>query len=84
MPMFFIWGYIRSVASSGTAVFFTMLTEVIGAFLARYYFWPRYGKQQWRQYAMVIAVGFGVGMSLIGMCCAALAMIAKAVSASEF
>jgi len=84
MPMFFIWGYIRSVASSGTALFFTMLTEVIGAFLARYYFWPRYGKQQWRQYAMVLAVGFGVGMALIGMFCAALTMISKAVSVTTF
>ena len=84
MPMFFVWGYIRSVASSGTALFFTMLTEVIGALLARYYFWPRFGKQQWRQYAMVLAVGFGVGMSLIGMSCAALQMIAKAVTVSTF
>jgi len=84
MPMFFIWGYIRSVASSGTATFFAMVTEVIGAFVARYYFWPRYGKQQWRQYAMVTAVGFGVGMSLVGMSCAALQMIDKAVSVSTF
>ncbi len=30
---------------------------------------------------MVLVVGFGVGMSLVGMFCAALAMIVKAVSA---
>jgi len=84
MPMFFVWGYIRAVASTGTAVFFAMLTEVIGALLAKYYFWPRYGKQQWRQYAMVLAVGHGVGMALIGMVCAAVQMIDKAVTASLF
>lgn len=84
MPIFFIWGYIRSVASSGTASLFTLLTEVIGALLARHYFWRRYGKQEWRQYAMVMAVGFGVGMSLVGMICASLAMINKAVSVSTF
>lgn len=84
MPMFFVWGYIRSVASSGTDKFILMLTEVIGALLARFYFWPRFGKQQWRQYAMVLSVGFGVGMSLIGMSCAALQMISKAVSVSSF
>jgi hypothetical protein len=84
MPMFFVWGYIRSVASSGTATFFAMLTEMIGALIARYYFWPRFGKQEWRQYAMVLAVGFGVGMSLIGMSCAAVQMISKAVSVSTF
>ncbi len=84
MPIFFIWGYIRSVASSGTSSLFTLLTEVIGAFLARFYFWKRYGKKEWRQYAMVMAVGFGVGMSLVGMICASLAMIDKAVSVSTF
>ena len=84
MPMFFIWGYIRAVATSGVATFFSLLTEVIGALIARYYFWPRYGRQQWRQYAMVLAVGFGVGMSLIGMCSAAVLMVVKAVSATQF
>ena len=84
MPMFFVWGYIRGVASAGAATFFAMFTEVIGALIARHYFWPRYGRQQWRQYAMVLAVGFGVGMSLVGMFCAATLMIAKAVSATSF
>ena len=84
MPIFFVWGYIRAVASAGAATFFAMFTEVIGALLAKYYFWPRYGRQQWRQYAMVIAVGFGVGMSLVGMFCAALQMISKAVTATAF
>ena len=84
MPMFFVWGYIRAVASAGAATFFAMFTEVIGALLAKYYFWPKYGKQQWRQYAMVLAVGFGVGMSLVGMFCAATLMISKAVSATTF
>ena len=84
MPIFFIWGFIRAVASAGAATFFTLITEVIGALLARYYFWPRYGTQQWRQYAMVLAVGFGVGISLIGMVCAAVLMISKGVSPSDF
>lgn len=84
MPMFFVWGYIRAVASAGVATFFTMFTEIIGALLARYYFWPKFGKQHWRQVAMVLAVGFGVGMSLVGMFCAATLMISKAVSATPF
>ncbi len=84
MPMFFVWGFIRGVASAGAATFFAMFTEVIGALVAKHYLWPRYGRQQWRQYAMVLAVGFGVGMSLVGMFCAATLMIAKAVSATAF
>jgi hypothetical protein len=84
MPIFFIWGFIRAVASAGAATFFTLITEVIGALLAKYYFWPRYGTQQWRQYAMVLAVGFGVGISLVGMVCASLLMVSKAVSPATF
>ena len=33
---------------------------------------------------MVLAVGFGVGMALIGMFCAALAMISKSVSSLSY
>jgi hypothetical protein len=76
MPIFLIWGYVQGVLGTPHA----LITQIIGAMLARFYFWKRYGKQQWRRYAMVLGVGFGVGMSLIGMFCAALAMIVKAVS----
>ena len=84
MPMFFVWGFIRAVATVGAATFFTMFTEVIGALLAKYYFWPKYGKQQWRRYAMILAVGYGVGLSLSGMACSALQMIKGAISATPF
>jgi len=76
MPIFLIWGYVQSV----NGIPHSLLPQIIGALLARFYFWKRYGKQQWRRYAMVLSVGFGVGMSLVGMFCAALAMISKAVS----
>ena len=76
LPIFLIWGYVQSV----NGIPHTLLPQIIGALLARFYFWRRYGKQEWRRYAMVLAVGFGVGMSLIGMLCAAMAMAAKAVS----
>ena len=76
MPIFLIWGYVQSVNGIPHA----LIPQILGALLARCYFWKRYGKQQWRRYAMVLSVGFGVGMALIGMFCAALAMITKAVS----
>ncbi len=77
LPVFLVWGYVQGVLGSPHG----LITQIGGALLARYYFWRRYGRQQWRRYAMVLGVGFGVGMSLVGMFCAALAMIAKAVSA---
>jgi len=76
LPIFLIWGYIRSV----NALPHGMILEIFGALLARFYFWKRYGKQEWRRYAMVLSVGFGVGMSLIGLLSASFAMIVKAVS----
>ena len=80
MPIFLIWGYVQSV--NGIPHF--LIPQIIGAFIARHYFWKRYGRQQWRQYAMVLSVGFGVGMSLIGMFSAALSMIKKAVSSLAY
>ena len=76
LPIFLIWGYVQSV----NGIPHNLLPQIFGALLARFYFWKRYGKQEWRRYAMVLSVGFGVGMSLIGMFCAALAMVSKAVS----
>ena len=80
MPIFMIWGYVQSVNGMPHA----LIPQVIGAFLAKHYFWNRYGRQQWRQYAMVLSVGFGVGMALIGMFSAALSMIKKAVSSLAY
>lgn len=80
MPIFMIWGYVQSVNGIPHA----LIPQIIGALLARHYFWKRYGTQQWRQYAMVLSVGFGVGMALIGMFSAALAMIKKAVSSLAY
>ncbi len=80
MPIFMIFGYVQSV--NGIPHF--LIPQIIGALIARHYFWKRYGKQQWRQYAMVLSVGFGVGMSLIGMFSAALLMIKKAVSSLAY
>ena len=80
LPVFLIWGYVQSVLGIPTS----LLPQIFGPLLARFYFWKRYGRQEWRRYAMVLTVGFGVGMALIGMFCAALAMVSKAVSALRY
>ena len=80
MPIFLIWGYVQSV----NGIPHGLIPQIIGALIARHYFWKRYGMQEWRRYAMVLSVGFGVGMSLIGMFSAALAMIKKAVSSLAY
>ncbi len=80
MPIFLIWGYVQSV----NGIPHGLIPQIIGALIARHYFWKRYGMQEWRRYAMVLSVGFGVGMSLIGMFSAALEMINKAVSSLAY
>ena len=49
-----------------------------------FYFWKKYGRQQWRLYAAVLSVGFAVGMPLVGMASVALAMIQKSLSVLIF
>jgi hypothetical protein len=80
LPILFVFGYVRSLGQIPHLI----VTEIIGALLARYYFWNKYGKQQWRLYATVLAVGFSVGMGLMGMISVAFAMIQKAVESLTF
>jgi len=80
LPILLLFGYVRALSSIPHFV----VTEIIGSFLARYYFWKKYGRQQWRLYATVLAVGFAVGMSLMGMAAVAFALIQKAVSVLIF
>jgi hypothetical protein len=80
LPILIIFGAIRSL----TAMPHLLITEFVGAMLARYYFWNRFGKQQWRRYAPVLAVGFACGMALMGMAAIAIALIQKSVSVLLF
>ena len=80
LPVLLIFGYVRAL----TTIPHWMITEIIGALLARYYFWNKYGKKQWRLYAPVLAVGFACGMALMGMAAVAIALIQKSVSVLIF
>lgn len=80
MPLLFVFGTVRAL----TTIPHFMVTEFIGALLARYYFWKKYGKQEWRTYAPILAVGFACGMALMGMAAVAIALIQKSVSVLVF
>ncbi len=75
LPTLFVWGVVRGV---GTLPHGSVLL-LLGSVLSRFYFEPRYGKEQWRKYAPVLAAGFACGTGLIGMAGAALAMVIKSV-----
>ena len=80
LPILLVFGYVRAL----TTIPHWMITEVIGAMLARYYFWGKYGKKEWRLYAPVLAVGFACGMALMGMASISIALIQKSVSVLIF
>jgi len=80
LPILLVFGYVRSL----TQIPHLLITEIIGCLLARYYFWNKYGRQQWRRYAAVLMVGFAVGMALVGMASVSIAMIQKSVSVLLF
>ena len=79
-PVLLVFGYVRAL----TTIPHWIVTEMIGALLARYYFWNKYGKKQWRLYAPVLAVGFACGMALMGMASISIALIQKSVSVLVF
>ncbi|MFH1569133.1 MAG: hypothetical protein ABIL09_14155 [Gemmatimonadota bacterium] len=80
LPILLVFGYVRSL----TTLPHWIVTEVIGALLARYYFQKKYGRKEWRTYAPVLAVGFACGMALMGMAAISIALIQKSVSVLIF
>lgn len=80
LPILVVFGYVRSL----TVLPHLIVPEIIGAMLARKYFWKKYGRRQWRIYAPVLTVGFGCGMALMGMAAIAVALIQKSVSVLIF
>ena len=80
LPILLIFGFVRSL----TVLPHFIVTEIVGALLARYYFWNKYGKKEWRQYAPILAVGFACGMALMGMAAVGIALIQKSVSVLIF
>ncbi|MFT5086333.1 MAG: hypothetical protein ACI906_000102 [Candidatus Latescibacterota bacterium] len=80
LPILLIFGFVRSL----TVLPHFIVTEVIGALLARYYFWNKYGRKEWRQFAPILAVGFACGMALMGMAAVGVALIQKSVSVLIF
>ncbi len=57
---------------------FAVFSQLLGAFIGRYYFRRKLGLR-WRQYAPVLAAGFSCGMGLIGTLGVGVTFLAKAV-----
>ena len=75
-PISLVYGFVRGLSGLPHL----LIPEMAGALLARYWLEPRFGAQQWRQYAPVLLAGYACGMGLVGMSAVAIALISKSVT----
>lgn len=77
-----LWFY--GLAAGFTWPTTSTISMFIGAMLGRHYFAKRFGREQWRRYAPVLAAGYACGVGLIGMVSIGLTIIFKAVRSLPF
>lgn len=80
LPTLFIYGMVRGFGG----VPHTMLLEIVGALLGRYYFQKKFGKSSFLRAAPALLAGYYTGVGLIGMATIALNLIKNAVSSAPF
>ncbi|MFA0765288.1 MAG: hypothetical protein BDTLLHRC_000241, partial [Candidatus Fervidibacter sp.] len=77
LPVLLYYGLVQGLSGMP----FGGLLTLAGALVSRFYFEKNYAdRAEWRRYATVLVAGYACGMGLIGMFCAALAMVSKAVT----
>jgi hypothetical protein len=80
LPTLFIYGIIRGLGSLPH----TMILEIVGALLGRFYYQRRFGPQNFLRMAPTILAGYFTGVGLISMATIAMQLIKSAVSAAPF
>jgi len=80
LPVMFIYGMIKGLGTFPHMLVF----EVVGALLARYYFYKKFGKENFLRNIPTVVAGYFTGVGLIGMACVALELIQKAISSAPF
>jgi len=77
LPALLFYGLVQGISGMP----FSGLFSLAGALISRFYFEKNYpDKVEWRRYATVLLAGYSCGMGLVGMFCAAIAMVSKAVT----
>jgi hypothetical protein len=80
LPVMFFYGLVNGIQAAPMST----IPQFAGALLGRYYFRKRFGEVKWKQYAPVLAAGFGCGMGLSAMTGTAFALITKSVNFLPF
>jgi hypothetical protein len=79
-PALFYFGVFRGIGQLPH----TMLLELAGALLSRYFLEKRYGKERFQRLAPVLFAGYLTGVGLLAMATIALRLIKAAISAAPF
>ncbi len=79
-PIMFVYGLLRGFGNLPH----TMLLEIVGAMLGRFYFRKKYGAENFMRLAPILVAGYFTGVGLISMASIALRLISTAVSAAPF
>ncbi len=80
LPVMLVYGMIRGFG----ALPHTMVLEVFGALMGRYYFQKKYGRTNFLKHAPALLAGYYTGVGLISMSTIAMNLIKNAVSAAPF
>lgn len=80
LPTLFIYGMIRGFG----ALPHTMILEICGALVGRYYFQKKFGSTAFLRMAPALLAGYYTGVGLIGMATIAMNLIKNAVSSAPF
>jgi hypothetical protein len=80
LPIMLIYGMIRGFG----ALPHTMVLEVFGALMGRYFFQKKYGRTNFLKNAPALMAGYFTGVGLISMFTIALQLIKNAISAAPF
>lgn len=80
VPIMFFYGLVGGIQAAPMGT----IPQFAGALLGKFYFSRRFGEVKWKQYAPVLAAGFGCGMGLSAMTGTAFALITKSVNFLPF
>lgn len=80
LPVMLIYGLVRGFGDLPHS----MIIEIVGAMIGRYYFWKKFGENNFLRMAPTILAGYLTGVGLIAMATIAMKLIQQAVSGSPF
>jgi hypothetical protein len=79
-PIFLMYGAVQSLSQ---ALPHSIIPQLFGALLGRYYFEKRFGSK-WFQYAPVLSAGYFCGVGLVSIFCIGMVFLSKAVLQTPF